>query len=158
TIPSGDYAVAFTRDGKSLVTCTVGFDWSSGEVAVWDADTGQPQRVFYGGCPFQALALRPDGRRAAAAGTHGGVWVFDLDAGAPGRPVPLKGGGPPLRPSGPVAQSRDGRFLAFGEPEDGGVDVALLDVPAGTVRKLVGHAHHLEGLAFRPDGGRLVTY
>jgi DNA-binding SARP family transcriptional activator/WD40 repeat protein len=67
------------------------------------------------GLDAAAAALSPDGRRLAAVGTDGGLWLFDADGKSLVRP-PLRD---PRRGAG-VAWSSDGRLVATTD-EEGGV-------------------------------------
>jgi WD40 repeat protein len=68
--------VAFTRDGKTLVTNS-----QDGTLIFWDATTGAEVRRFPRGLPgAQALALSPDGKTLAGAGGHS-IRLLDLATG-----------------------------------------------------------------------------
>jgi WD40 repeat protein len=69
------YAVAFTRDGRALVTAG-----ADGAVRVWDVATWQEiQRFEWGIGRIHAIAFAPDGLTCAACGEKGQVVVWDVD-------------------------------------------------------------------------------
>jgi WD40 repeat protein len=67
---------AFAPNGRSLFTVS-----KEGAVRVWDAETFDCARSYEWEIgPLRAVAVSPDGARAAAAGSSGRVVVWDLDA------------------------------------------------------------------------------
>lgn len=67
---------AFTPNGHSLLTVS-----KEGSVRVWDSATFECVRTYEWEIgPLRAVAVSPDGGRAAAAGGSGRVVVWDLDA------------------------------------------------------------------------------
>src|SRR5262249_51037712 len=71
----GVYAVAFSRDSRSLLTAG-----ADGTVRVWDAGSWQEVRRFdWGIGKIRAVAFAPDGLTCAAGGEKGQVVVWDVD-------------------------------------------------------------------------------
>ncbi len=112
--PGGVTAVAFTPDGKRLVTSGASrprqkySDPRLGDFKLWDAATGQQLRFPLGGRALEVerVALSPDGTRLAATCLNQTVLVWEL---ATGGLVSLQG------PAGAVARnvnfSPDGKRL-----------------------------------------------
>lgn len=66
---------AFTPDGRRLITVS-----KEGAARVWDTATWACERSFeWDVGPLRAVAIAPDGTRAAVAGDSGRVVVWDLD-------------------------------------------------------------------------------
>lgn len=66
---------AFTPDGRRLITVS-----REGAARVWDVGAWACERSFeWGVGPLRAVAVSPDGTRAAAAGDSGRVVVWDLE-------------------------------------------------------------------------------
>jgi WD40 repeat protein len=67
---------SFTSDGRWLITVS-----KEGTARVWDTTTWDCERSFgWNVGPLRAVAVAPDGTRAAVAGDSGRVVVWDLDA------------------------------------------------------------------------------
>jgi WD40 repeat protein len=143
----GVRAVAFSRDGKWLVTAG-----GDGAAQVWDIDRGEivgsPLRHARG--LIAAAAFSPDGKSVATAGEDKTIRLWEMPSGAPaGRPLAY--GPQPLT----VAFSPDGKTLL-----NGGVDatVRLWDVAGG---KSLGRPFvptgYVRAVAFSPDGGRFAV-
>lgn len=63
---------------RTLYSC--GWQDRSGEVHVWDFETGQLQGTLKGHKGFiQALAISPDGRHLVTGGNERKVWIWDLE-------------------------------------------------------------------------------
>jgi WD40 repeat protein len=90
-------SVCFSPDGRRLASGSGGWDqqkrdWTSGEVKVWDAQTGQEQLTLQGHTGIvTSVCFSPDGRRLASASggwdrqkrdwTSGEVKVWDAQSG-----------------------------------------------------------------------------
>jgi WD40 repeat protein len=160
------YQMRFTPDGKKLVTAR------GSEVRVWDVDTGRQEQVWRLPGGNGRLAVSPDGKTVATAGTAQGhkgnvaVWL-----------LPLKTARPPAEPAPEVirlplpanfethsitalAFSPDGSRLACGE----GYRVHVYDRRAKAVTHSIQppargqrQSHTLvERLQFSRDGNRLL--
>ena len=127
----GVTAVAFTPDGKRLVTFGLSrtrqkmSDPRPGEVKIWDAATGQPLRVQLSGLADNvapAAALSSDGTHLAATQLNHTVLVWDLTSDGP---VALEG--PATLTARDVRFSPDGeRLVCVYRPID---DIRLTDSP-----------------------------
>ena len=70
------FAVAFSPDGKTLVT-----GGSDHHVHIWDAEAGRQRSQLSGhGMSITALAFRADGRQLLSAGSDGVVKVWDIES------------------------------------------------------------------------------
>jgi len=99
-------AVEFVGSGP-LVACST---WD-GELQLWDAMTGERQRVLRGpGLRQRALAISPDGARLAAGGVEQQVQVWPMHRAA--EPAAWRGHGNEIWS---LAFSADGRTLASGD-------------------------------------------
>jgi WD40 repeat protein len=149
---SGITGLALTPDGEAALTCT----WGSGTLCLTDLQTGQERRRFFDGARWdgQAVAIAPDGRRAAAWLRAGGVKLFDLWGSDDSAAISLEINS--SRDKRPVALSfsPDGRLLAT---VDGDEKVVVFDAVTGAKR----HAWQLPGpvstVAFAADGRHLAT-
>lgn len=96
------FAVAFTPDGRSLVT-----GWLSGALQVWDVERGKQVHQLAGhSSVVAALAVTPDGRRLASADWAGNIFWWDLADGKQLKQLAAAG------PAQKIAMSPGGRLLA----------------------------------------------
>jgi eukaryotic-like serine/threonine-protein kinase len=153
------WSVAFSPDGRCLASAGGKERDKVGEVNVWDMNTGQkvfPTKSF--DWAVRGVQFSPDGRRLATA-CRELVQVWDAETGLE-QVLPL----PCRDPHGmleKVVFSRDGRWLAavggsFNVHPDG--EVKIWNATTGEkVLSLPGHVGGLRGVAFSPDGRRLVS-
>jgi WD40 repeat protein/serine/threonine protein kinase len=164
----GVNAVAFTPDGKRLVTSgsieprRKMFDPRPGEVKFWDAATGQPLQVHLSGRAdnLERAVLSPDGTHLAATQLSPTILVWDL---ATGGLVTLEG--PPTLVAHELSFSPDSKRLACAYSGDDGD--AARETPRSTriwdlvTRRAVvtidGQNEGMSAAAFSPDG-RLLAF
>jgi WD40 repeat protein len=171
------YAVSWSPDGSRLATASEDARLASavrdGTARVWDAPTGQlalelrgPRAEGHLNSIISSVCWSPDGARLAAAsyGTTARVW----DARSGQLALELKGHGGRLTS---VAWSPDGSRLATASWDNtarvwdarSGQETLALRGPVGDARAgqealaLRGPGGNVLGVAFSPDGGRLVT-
>ena len=165
----GVSSVAFTRDGKRLVTSGwiqprqgLG-DPRSGDVKFWDTTTGQPLRFSLNGPAdkVREAVLSPDGTHLAAAGGMGNPTILVWHLATRGL-VTLEG--PAKHTAFGVAFSRDGKRLACNYAPDDDVrkngsqrsiriwDLATREAVATIDRVPSGHVH----TTLSPDGKLLA--
>jgi RNA polymerase sigma factor (sigma-70 family) len=148
------YAVAFSRDGKTLFSCG-----EDGAVRVWDAATGKAQRTIGEGAWFgESLAVSPDGGLLAVGCRDGNVRLFDIAGGRLLQEMKEHANfayrQSLFRDGRTLAFSPDGRMLASGSWQV----VQLWDVAAGQERlSFTAHRGEVMSVAFLPDGRRLAT-
>jgi WD40 repeat protein len=140
----------FSRDGLTLATEHTAEDRSG--VQFRDACTGKVRRVLDIKGDFTSFTLAPDGKTLAVLGNEDWVedgWalrVWDVATGERLVSVPLK-------PSGPVAFSRDGKTLATLE----GKTVRVRDVFTGRAVRAFTRPGWLLGVTFTPAGRILAV-
>jgi WD40 repeat protein len=111
--------------------------------AAWTIPTGHP-------APVRAVAIAPDGRRIATAGSVGDVVLWEVGRGLE-RELP----GEPSDAMYSLGFSPDGALLAVGSRH---ATVAVWEVATGRKRvSLRGHTRAVLCMAFSPDGTRLAT-
>jgi WD40 repeat protein/tRNA A-37 threonylcarbamoyl transferase component Bud32 len=156
----GASSVCFSPDGRRLASAG-GATPHSGEVRVWDVQTGQETFTLEGHLGWvNSVCFSPDGRRLAAATSNpeeppnptrpGEVKVWDAQTGQ--ETLTLKGHTEQVTG---VAFSPDGKRLASAS-QDGTVKVW----DAQTARQpltLKGHRNDVNSVDFSPDGKRLAS-
>lgn len=69
------YAVAFSPDGRTIVT------WTYNEFTVWDVATRHKVKTFAAGGGIEKLVISPDGKRLLSGGRDNAAKLWDLAAG-----------------------------------------------------------------------------
>jgi WD40 repeat protein len=153
-LPDWVTTVAFTPDGKSLLTCCWG-----GPIGFWDPLTGKPHGDMkpppegYAAAQhdrFLATTLTADGRRAALADSKGSVHLWETATGK----VTHRINEPPVPESWHLF-SPDGKLLAVKHNDD---QIRLWDPGTGRLlRPLSLPGKYAYPRAFSPDGSILAT-
>ncbi len=139
--PAGVAAVAFSPDGKWLVTAAL-----DGTMRLWDAEVGQEVRRVGDNVGFlRSVAFSPDGKRAVSGG-GGAVRISDVETGKEIRALsadtlfPVAWGGTRV-----ACSSKDfSVLLVSGDSGEG-------------IGRLKGHSNDVRALVFSSDGKRLVS-
>jgi WD40 repeat protein len=135
--------VDFSPDGQSVVTASV-----DGTARTW-ALNGRRLATLAGHTgPVVDAQFSPDGFTVMTGGEDGTVRLWDSGT----RPQLEKSDLPPPEPSGTVATTPDGDATATVVE-----NVVRLEREDGTTDELSGHRLAISGVAFSPDGERLVT-
>ncbi|MFN0137912.1 MAG: protein kinase domain-containing protein, partial [Phycisphaerae bacterium] len=140
-------AAAFSISGEFLIT------WNANG-AIWLREAANPERVVvrleFGGRVFQA-AVSPDATMLAAAGTEGGLMVWDLSSGEL-----LHNFSTPLNTNSirSIAFSPSSELIAAGSHRN----VVVYSLSSGeVVRQHRGHEETVRGLWFAPDERKLYS-
>jgi WD40 repeat protein len=143
--PHGPSFLAFTPDGKALVT-----DGPKQALYLWDAETGKDLRRLEGPRGWGAFAFAPDGKRFAVLEHWQTIHVYDT---ADGRELVPTGGHRNAVTA--AAVSPDGRVVATGG--DFGV-IRLWDPLTGReFRRVEAHKYQVTALTFSADGRGLFS-
>ncbi len=143
-------AVSFSRDGKRLAIAATGRR-EYNRIQVWDVRTGSMLRRLreYAGPAVNAVALSPDGKMAASAGSDQLVRLWDVETGR--EKQTLKHDSSVYD----VVFSPDGRMIASAAKDR---RVRLWEASTGALtRSLEGHTEAVWSLAFSPDGKTLAS-
>jgi WD40 repeat protein len=145
----GVWDVAWSPDGRRVAVAR-----SSGlgsNLRVWDAQTGQGERVLTGHQEqVYAVAWSPGSKRLASASEDGTIRVWDPDTGA--SVLTLTGHAGAVKA---VAWSPDGNRLATGSQDQ---SARIWDAQTGhMIAVLGGHGGYVNAVAWRPDGSSLAT-
>jgi WD40 repeat protein len=153
----GITCLAFSSDGQRLASgdgSGTGLP-GKGEVRLWDATTGKDLQVLPAPALVRALAFGPDGRLAAGC-ADGTLKRWD----SAGKELPALKHAVQIHA---VAFSPDGALLACcdGQVTPKGTSPGLVKVwdfmDGREVLTLQGHAGPVAGVAFAPDGKRLIS-
>jgi WD40 repeat protein len=113
--PEGALSVAFSPDGKAVLTGSGGPD---GTIRLWDSQTGQERRQFIGHSDqVLALVFSRDGRYVLSGSADGTARLWDAQTGQELRRFTNQAG-----PIYAAALSPDTRYVLLGDH-----DVQLLD-------------------------------
>jgi WD40 repeat protein/predicted Ser/Thr protein kinase len=142
-------SVAFSPDGKRIASAGRIRQGQPEGVRIWNAQTGQEQRLCREDCEATGLAFCSNGRRVVVGHPNGTVSVLDADTGA--GLATLKGSSAPVTS---VACSPNGTQIAAGSAQG---SVKIWD--AGTGRELLDlrASGPVYSLAYSPEGGRLAS-
>src|SRR5262249_25486483 len=147
----GVLAVAFDRDGKTLVTGAFGPDEP---LRVWDGATGKELRQIKGGDRNGAydLAFSRDGKSLIWAGLFS-LRQWDWATGKELRPYWVAPEGSMLM-NGCIALTADGKTLAAAQAES----IRLWDADSGKeLLPAAGHRAGAHAVALSPDGRTLAS-
>ena len=165
--------VIFLPDGKTLVSGGGSEHSGDGDLALWNAETGELKRALKGHTlVVNAAAISPDGRLLASVSEDEMLKVWDTQTGALKLNINLRREYSSVynkffpfayRKAKAVAFSPDGKTLAIGGTED--CMTVLWDVPTAAVRRIlpgvldedVRPARPVTSVAFSPDGGLLAS-
>jgi WD40 repeat protein len=146
--PEAVYGIAFTPDGKNVVTAS--FDKT---LKVWDAASGKEIKSFGGPQGHQnlvlAVALSPDGQSIASGGADNTARIWDFPGGKSVREF----AGADAQNA--VALSPDGKTVA-GAGKDGSVRL-WTTADGKQLFELKGHTGAVTGVAFSSNGQLLAT-
>jgi WD40 repeat protein/DNA-binding SARP family transcriptional activator/energy-coupling factor transporter ATP-binding protein EcfA2 len=150
-------ALAVTPDGRYVLSTSV-----DGTTRCWDISVAggrdwltTPSAYLR----YASLAFSPDGTHFAAPRDEDGLTIRDTRTGAVVRTLtghPARIVLPRFSPDGTVVAGAAGNGNDFASLE-GGKTLPLWDLRTGDLRVLRGHTDLVSGVAFGPDGRRLVT-
>ncbi len=162
--------MAFTPDGKSLITSAAGGE----AIRIWDVATGKERRLLPGHHhSVLAIMFSPDGKTIASGGEDGSVRLWEPQTGRELKVLMRD----PLYVPRRVAYSPDGKKLVTVEQVSqakrcelaaGNIDIVpveenrcrLWDITTARELHLLGKFHFLDGypsVAFTRDSGRVLT-
>jgi RNA polymerase sigma factor (sigma-70 family) len=147
----GVMVVAFSPDGKRVLSGGVCYGDRDPTVRLWDVSSGKELMKLEGHTEgVYSLAFLPGGKKAVSGGADGTIRLWDLESGKE-----LK------RIEGHVDTvygldvSRDGKWLLTGGEDK---TVRLWELETGKeVRRFEGHTGRVRAVAFSPDGKQAVS-
>jgi RNA polymerase sigma factor (sigma-70 family) len=147
----GVMAVAFSPDGKRVLSGGVCYGDRDPTVRLWEVSTGKELLKLEGHTEgVYSLAFLPGGKKAVSGGADGTVRVWDLDGGKElnryeGHEGTVYG----------LDVTRDGKLMLTGGEDS---TVRLWDLKTGKeVRRFAGHEGKVRAVAFSADGKRAVS-
>jgi WD40 repeat protein/serine/threonine protein kinase len=153
--PAAIHAVAFSPDGKTLLTGTGDSGSGQGAVWLWEVSTGRllvPPLEHRS--PVWAVAWSPDGRQVLSGSGEAGSGRGEAQLWDVARGTALDTPLPHPRPVRAVAFSPDGRTILTGCADRA---ARLWDVASRQVLRVYKHGGYVDAVAFSPDGKTLLT-
>lgn len=148
--------VAFSPDGKYLLSCGGADNGQGGEVALWEWPQGSLKRMLPLPHRVQAIAFSPDGRQIALASRGLGIQVMDGGLERQVLGLPVDGGKVES-----LAFSPDSRVLAASIMPSSSRDtpeVRLWSTRDGSLlQRANGFSQTASTLLFSPDGQRILA-
>jgi RNA polymerase sigma factor (sigma-70 family) len=147
----GVMAVAFSPDGKRVLSGGVCYGDGDPTARLWDVVTGKELQKLEGHTVgVYALGFLPGGKKAVSGGGEGTIRIWDLEGGKElkryeGHEGTVYG----------LDVSGDGKLLLTGGEDK---TVRLWDLETGKeVRRFEGHTDKVRAVAFSPDGKQAVS-
>jgi RNA polymerase sigma factor (sigma-70 family) len=147
----GVMVVAFSPDGRRVLSGGVCYGDGDPTVRLWDVATGKELLKLEGHAGgVYALAFLPGGQKAVSGGADGTIRIWDLGTGKElkryeGHEGTVYG----------LDVTRDGKLLLTGGEDK---TIRLWDLESGKeVRRFEGHTDKVRAVAFSPDGKQAVS-
>ena len=149
----GIEAMAFSPDGKTIVTGGGYYTNDEGMVYLWHTRTRKRKTIYKGHGYVSSVAFSPDGETIAAGNWENEVRLWHAVTGEELQTIHTRHEGGVLS----LIYSPDGTTIATG----GGYDdntVHLLDANTGTLKTtLKGHTGGVTSIVYSPDGDMIAT-
>lgn len=138
------YSVAFSPDGKTVASGSMGFsvtDPMSNTVMLWDVTSGNPIRALHTFSMARSVAFSPDGNLLVSGDYGGDVKLWDVASGS--LKQTMKAGSVMS-----VAFSPDGKTIV-----SGGYDraIKIWDAASGTLKQTITASGFVTSVAFSPN-------